>query len=109
MLHRNGHNAIRDIASSLVVKIYEPDEIIYKLPEDIRSFNYIVSGTVYLYTDSESGLENRYLRKKDISELSVYKRVYSGEYFGDKVFTTGRKAQIVCAKSIEKTMVISLI
>lgn len=105
---RNGSAALREIASSLIVKNYEPDEIVYKLPEDIRSFNYIVSGIVYLYTDSEIGLENRFLRKKDISELSLYKRMYAGDYFGDRVFTTGRKTQIVCAKTIEKTMVISL-
>lgn len=105
---RNGNAAIRDIALNLIVNNYEPDDIIYKLPEDVRTFNYVVSGIVHLYTDTESGLENRYIKKKDLSELSLYKRVYAGEYFGDKVFTTGRKAQIVCAKAIEKTMVISL-
>ena len=40
--------------------------------------------------------------------MSLYKRLYTGDYFGDKVFTTGRKTQIVCAKTTEKTMVISL-
>lgn len=107
---RNGGTALREIASNLVVKNYEPDQIIYKLPEDVRTFNFVITGVVNLYADTDSAIEHRgaLLSRKDVGELNLHKKVYPNEYFGDRVFTTGRKAQIVFAKATEPTTVIQL-